>query len=111
MIPAVLVLASNGIQVSVDTSLIFDTVLTASGTTSDSATVSAVGGSGSYTYTWSRVSGSAYISPTSTSAATTTFTWSFPFDGFFSTVFKCVVDDGSTTQSVFVTVSITYAGS
>lgn len=107
MIAGMFVAHANSVQASVAPSLIIENTTSVSGNTSGSAVVSASGGNGSYTYTWSRVSGSTTINPASGSSATTAFSYSFPYDGFFSTVFKCVVEDGNGfTDEVSVTVSI-----
>lgn len=110
MVPATLVLAATSIQLSANPTFLFESAATSSGNTSAPIAISAVGGSGSYTYTWTRLSGSTYISANSPSASSTTFAYNFPFDGFFTTVFECEVDDGITSETITVTVSITYTG-
>lgn len=82
-------------------------------TTDSFTTATASGGTGSYTYSWVRVSGSAAISANSPTAASTTFSGDVTSAPgavtTISAVFKCVVDDGSTTaDSNEVTVELTY---
>jgi hypothetical protein len=63
MVPGSSILAGGqAFQVSVSPALLNEITTLASGTTSSSAVVSAVGGSGSYSYTWTYLSGSTDIS-------------------------------------------------
>lgn len=94
------------------------TTRTASGAFGDGAitgntTATPAGGSGSYTYTWSRVSGSTAIVPTEHLLATTAFVIG-PQVGpaVVNTVFKCTVTDAvsaatADTNTVSVTITLT----
>lgn len=110
MVPGVSILGGTTLQLSVSPSSLNETVPTSTGTTSGSVTVSAVGGSGSYNYSWTRLSGSSAISAANPSAATTDFDYNFGATGFFTTTFNCEVDDGTYTENIQVTVSIFYGG-
>lgn len=94
MVPGVLVFSQSTLQVSAEPLLISETVSSSTGTTSDTTTVSAVGGSNLYTYTWTQTSGSTDIAVGSPSAATTDFDYNFSYPGLFSATFQCEVDDG-----------------
>lgn len=78
--------------------------------TSESVVVNATGGTGPYTYAWTRVSGDSAISATSPAAATTTFTATVPRDGERTGVWRCTVTDSlAATAFVDVSVALTYA--
>ena len=79
--------------VEVDTSYVFG-IKTGSGTcTSDAATITASGGSGSFTYAWSRVSGDSSTSATSPTAAASTFHRTGSPTNNYSSVWRCRVTD------------------
>lgn len=70
-------------------------------TSSPAISVTVVGGSGNFTYAWSRVSGATTISATSSTAATTAFQTSFGATyGTRTAVFKCRVTD--TANGTFI---------
>lgn len=72
--------------------------------TSELVTVTAVGGTGPYTYAWTRLSGSAAVFADSSTDASTTFSASICF-GSRSAVFRCTVTDSlSATAAVDVSV-------
>lgn len=77
-----------------------------SGTDTTSAcAVTTSGGSGSKTYAWARVSGSASINCTSPSASSTTFSAAFTSGVIYTAVWACTVTDASgsaTTNNVSV---------
>lgn len=73
--------------------------------TSDSVTVTVTGGTGPYTYSWARLSGSAAIYADSSTSASTTFSASICF-GTRSGVWRCTVTD-SLSATATVDVSIT----
>jgi hypothetical protein len=66
----------------------------------------ASGGTGSYTYTWSRQSGSAVIQG-SPSGAFCSFSVSGAGVSTYSAVWQCVVSDGTSSATVTVSVSMT----
>lgn len=77
--------------------------------TSSPATVATgSGGTGSYTFTWARISGSAAISATSPSAASTTFSATVGVDANVVAVFRVTVSDGITSATADVTVTLSY---
>lgn len=65
----------------------------------------AVGGTGAYTYSWTRVSGSGLIFADSPSSAATTFSYNAP--GNQIAVFKCTVSDGVTSVDAVPHVEVT----
>lgn len=78
--------------------------------TSPSITATATGGTGPYTYVWSRVSGSSAIVPDSPTSATTTFSANVPRDTSYITSFQVLATDslGATdTATVSVTLNHT----
>lgn len=108
MIPATLFMGGSSFQLSISPTFINYFSGSASGTT-DSITVSVVGGAGSNVFDWERISGSFYITATTDNAATTTFSFSFPVSGSFSTTFRCTVTDASgVSDYVDITVTISY---
>lgn len=77
--------------------------------TTSSCSVSASGGTPGYTYSWSRVSGSALVNITSPSSSSTTFNTSFNGGGQTrSAVFKCTVTDAASNVVDTDTVSVTF---
>lgn len=72
--------------------------------TTNTVTITAVGGTGSYTYAWSILSGDAYtiLSPTS---AGTQFRLSDSTPSSHSATARCVISDGTQTATVDVSVS------
>jgi hypothetical protein len=72
------------------------------------ATIVATGGTGSYTYVWSRVSGVNFAVAGNTSA-TATFSENRSADNSSDTgVYRCVVSDGLSSVTVNVTVQLTF---
>lgn len=65
-------------------------------------------GTGSYTFAWARISGSAAISATAPSAASTTFSATVGVDDSVSAVFRVTVSDGITSATADVTVTLSY---
>lgn len=76
--------------------------------TSNTATAVASGGTGSYTFAWARISGSAAITATSPSAASTTFSATVGVDASVSAVFRVTVSDGISSATADVGVSLAY---
>lgn len=77
--------------------------------TSDSVTVTPAGGTGPYTYAWTRLSGASSISPTAPTAATTTFSANVPRDTTVTATFRCTVTDSlAATATVDVNVELSY---
>lgn len=77
--------------------------------TSDAVTVTATGGTGPYTYAWTRVSGSSAISAGTPSADATTFSANVPKNLERIGVWRCTVTDSlAATASVDVSVELTY---
>lgn len=75
--------------------------------TSQSTTITATGGTGPYTYAWSRVSGDSAILVTNATSATTDFYANICF-GTRDAVWRCTVTDSlSATTTVDVTISLT----
>lgn len=73
--------------------------------TTNSVTITAIGGSGSYTYSWARLSGDVYtiLSPTS---ATTQFRLSASTPSDHAGVYRCTINDGAgQTTTVDINVS------
>lgn len=81
---------------------------TAASLTTASVTVTPIGGSTPYTYSWARTSGSSSIAADSASAATTTFTGTSLASGTtYNAVFTCTVtDNAAATKTVTVNVEI-----
>lgn len=74
--------------------------------TTDATTITAVGGSGSLSYSWARISGDTGISADAASSATTTFTrGTMPAVTSYAATFRCTVTRGA--QSVTVDVVAT----
>lgn len=74
--------------------------------TSESVTVTASGGTGPYTYSWTRLSGASSVFATASTAATTAFEATICF-GSRSAVFRCTVTDSlSATATVDISVSL-----
>ena len=71
---------------------------------SQPVTVTASGGVGTLTYTWTKVSGDT-ISATASSAATTAFSGTVSFNQEIGATFQCVVEDSIGTTAI-VTVDI-----
>jgi hypothetical protein len=108
MVPGTSLFAGAALQLSVDPVFISEQTFSAIGTT-DSVTVSTSGGAPTYTYAWTRVSGSSEITAGSASAATTDFDFSFTNQGFFSATFRCTVtDSASITETIDVSVNVFY---
>jgi len=94
--------ASGGtLTASVSQSAIAHDTPTLPGTT-PSVTVSAMGGGGTFTYSWVRTAGDIFIDADSPSAATTTFTAT----DHGLAEFECTVSDGTSTYVVTVSVLI-----
>lgn len=78
-------------------------------TTSDTITCTPTGGTGPYTYAWSRVTGSSAIAIDSPTAAITSFTVTTAFDGIgYIATFICTVTDanGAVAESGSIVVEI-----
>lgn len=74
--------------------------------TSESVTVTATGGTGPYTYSWTKLSGNAALYAGSPTSATTAFEASICF-GSRSGVFRCTVEDSlGATATVDVSVTL-----
>lgn len=71
------------------------------------AGVSVSGGSGSYTYSWERISGSTAISPAAPTSFNTGFTGTTAPGGSESAVFRLTATDGTTSDTLDVTITIT----
>jgi hypothetical protein len=76
-------------------------------TPTNAVTISASGGTSSYTYSWAHISGDTFT-VNSPASATTTFTRTTNKNQTFSGVYRCTVSDGITSASVDVTVTSTY---
>lgn len=77
--------------------------------TSSSTTVTPSGGTGPYTYSWSRISGDSAVSADSPTAATTTFSANVPREGFRTAVYRCTITDSlAATTFVDATVLLEY---
>lgn len=74
--------------------------------TNSSTQVTASGGTGGFSYTWSRVSGSTSIEPTAPNSASTFFIASAQA-GTYQAVFRCQVTDSSSTSAFSGNVTIT----
>lgn len=72
--------------------------------TSDSITIIASGGSGSLTYSWSKVSGDT-MTLSGSSSATTTFTATLALGGTKTAVYRCTVTDSLGTTN-FIDINI-----
>ena len=80
--------------------------------TTNNATATASGGTGNYTYTWERVSGSTLFFATAPNNAITAFQINTPPVGTTSAVYRCRINDGVTTvYTPNVSVSATYTWS
>jgi len=76
--------------------------------TTNDVTITPIGGSGSYTYSWARVSGDTYTISAATSA-TTHFSLSASTPTDHSAVYRCTVNDGAgQTTTVDVNVSTSH---
>lgn len=77
--------------------------------TSSSVTASAAGGSGSYTFSWARISGSTLVSANNSTSATTAFSGVIPLNTTQTAVFRCTVTDSLGETGTFdVTVQLQY---
>jgi len=63
------------------------------------AIATASGGSGSYTWSWQRVGGSAVIQADDPSSSVTSFGMLSSYNGSRTATFRCVVSDGQTTAN------------
>lgn len=63
-------------------------------------------GTGSYTYSWARISGSASLNAASPTALNTGFTGTVAPGASASAVFRCTVSDGTTSDTIDVTITI-----
>ena len=81
----------------------------ATSVTTNAVTVTAVGGTGPYTYAWTRLSGSTAVDADSPTNATTTFTAIVPRDGVCTATFRCTVTDSlGSTGTVNVVATLTH---
>lgn len=76
--------------------------------TSGVVTASATGGTGSYTYSWTYVSGSTNMTCNSPSAAATSFSTETNISGAITTVWKVTVSDGTTSNTYNESVTLDY---
>lgn len=76
--------------------------------TSGMVTASATGGTGSYTYSWTYVSGSTNMTCNSPSAAATSFSTKTNISGAITTVWKVTVSDGTTSNTYNESVTLDY---
>lgn len=95
--------AANGSVVQ-DSGPTFKTV------TSNSVTVTVVGGTGPYTHKWTKNTGSSAVQVTSPTSATTTFFASVPKNGSYTASMKDTITDslGATTTVILPTVLLEY---
>jgi len=80
-------------------------------TVTASGTVSVTGGSGSYTCTWTHLSGDASIPTPGANVFNPTFSASVAKDSTITAVKRCTVSDGSSSTSTDMNVSLTYSSS
>lgn len=72
-------------------------------------TATGSGGTGSYTYAWTRISGDASTTISSSTTASVTFSRASCSDGVnYVSTWKCTVSDGTTSASGNVQVTLTY---
>ena len=76
--------------------------------TSISTVITASGGSGSYTYSWSRLSGSTAINVNGATSPNTPFNAVLGQNNTVTGVWRCTVSDGTSSAYVDVDVSLTY---
>ena len=77
-------------------------------TVSSSGNVSASGGSGSYTCTWSHLSGSTSIPTPGANVFSPSYSASIAKNSTLSAVKRCTVSDGTSTATADMSVSLTY---
>lgn len=98
--------SAGGLSVSVDNASPYGSVSGDTICTTDPATVTAVGGSGSLSYSWARISGDASINADSASSASTTFSRaSMPAVTSYAATFRCTVTRGAHSVTVDVVVT------
>lgn len=82
---------------------------TASGTTDTGSAVTTSGGKSPFTYLCVRIGGAVEIAPSTPTDSSTTFTYSLPFEGFYTTTFRwTVTDDDGLVATTDVTVTVNY---
>lgn len=105
--------AATALSVTASPNPATGTVVIADGPTtttvySETCTATASGGTPGYTYSWTRISGSAAITATNPSSASTAFTGTI-FAGTTTAVFRVTVTDAASNTATFdVTVELTY---
>lgn len=74
------------------------------------ATVTATGGTGPYTYAWTRVSGSSAVEATQPAAAATEFTATVAKNSDITAVMRCTItDSAAAVRTINVTVNFSYS--
>ena len=100
----------NVLTATVDSTTATGTGVSPGGVASDTRTAAGVDGSGSYTYLWSYVSGSASITCNSANTAGTNWLFTSGSPGTENAVWRCAVSDGVDTvytSNVSITLTLT----
>lgn len=97
--------ASGTLTATLDTSYVFGTGVEGSSVTTDTVTVTPSGGTGPYSYLWTKVSGDTFT-PTDETAASTAFTSTFSGDTVETGVYAVTVTDSTPGTPLSITLSV-----
>jgi hypothetical protein len=99
---ACLVATSSGLRATPSGTFFYGAIAGPGTAITNACTVTTTGGSGSYSYAWSRTSGDATIAISSAASATVSWSHTFGVPAVLDAFWQCVVTDTGTGQSVTI---------